>query len=79
MKGLKQAVEAEKLVAPLQISDVRKVDNGPGCYMICIAGHRSGKDDTGYYATFFENEVYKDVRPAVMYDFCEKQSYRPMN
>lgn len=54
-------------------------DNGPGRYVICIAGHRKDGSDTGYYAVFFENEDYKSVRPAVMYDFCEKQSYHPMN
>jgi hypothetical protein len=78
-KGLQKAITTEKLLGAVQVSEVRIADNGPGRYVICIAGHQKDGSDTGYFAVFFENEDYKDVRPAVMYDFCEKQSYHPMN
>jgi hypothetical protein len=78
-KGLQRAIAVEKLLGAVQVSEVRTADNGPGRYVICIAGRQKDGGDTGYFAVFFENEDYKDVRPAVMYDFCEKQSYHTMN
>jgi hypothetical protein len=76
--GILKAAKDELLMNAIQISDMRMVDNGPGRYMICIAGRRQA-GEIGYYAAFFENGDYKGVRLAVIYDFCEKQSYRPLD
>ena len=77
-KGLGKAIEVEKLTGAVQVSDLRPADNGLGHYVICIAGHRA-VGGVGYFAVFFDNEDYRDVRPAIMYDFCEKQTYRPLS
>jgi hypothetical protein len=79
VKGLQRAITDEQLVGPVQISDVRPATNGgPGAYLICFAGYRKdpGKG-IGYYAAFFNNEDFKSVRPSVIRDLCESQSYRP--
>jgi hypothetical protein len=78
VKGLQRAISDEKLVAPVQISDVRSASNGgPGAYLICITGPRKDGSNIGYYAAFFENEAFKSVRPSVILDLCESQPYRP--
>jgi hypothetical protein len=77
LKGIRAAMKEERLIGSIQVSDMRMVDSGLGRYMICIVGHRGDGNGVGYYATYFENEDYKGVRPAVIYDFCEKQTYRP--
>ena len=78
IKGVQKAAKEELLVGPIEISDIREVDNGLGRYLVCVAGRRA-TGEIGYYSTYFENEDYKGVRPSVIYDFCERQSYRPMD
>lgn len=85
--GLKKAIAEEKLKGGIEVSDVRVSDRGPGRYMVCLKGGRDqqtrdqqtqDKQTSAYYSVFFDNDEYKGVREAVIYDFCAQQSFRPM-
>jgi hypothetical protein len=76
-KGIKQAAADAKLSEPLEISDVRQTDHGPGRYFLCIRGVESKYKRLVTYAVFFDNDDYKGLRLPVILDECEKQDYRP--
>ena len=77
--GANAAATEAKLAAPVQISDVRQSDHGPGSYFVCL---REANPPSGglprYYSVFFDNEVYKGDRLSVMIDECEKQTFTPL-
>jgi hypothetical protein len=77
-KGIKQAVTEEKLTGPIEMSDLRHTDHGPGSFVLCIRGVDEKYRRVGYYAVFFDNDDYKGSRMSVMIDDCEKQDYRPV-
>jgi hypothetical protein len=77
-KGITQAVAEEKITGPVEMSDLRHTDHGPGSFVLCIRGVESKYRRVGYYAVFFENNDYKGSRASVMIDDCEKQDYRPL-
>ena len=76
-EGIKQAVSEEKLTGPIEMSDLRETDHGPGRFVLCIRGVDSKYRRVGTYAVFFDNNDYKGSRMSVMIDDCEKQNYRP--
>ena len=77
--GARTAATAEKLVEPIEISEVRPANSlGPGEYMLCIRGSRTATDPRRTYAVFFHNDDYKDTRPSIIMDQCEKQAYSPL-
>jgi hypothetical protein len=77
-KGITQAVAQEKITGPIEMSDLRHTDHGPGSFVLCIRGVESKYKRVGYYAVFFDNDDYKGSRMSVMIDDCEKQDYRPL-
>jgi hypothetical protein len=77
-KGIKQAATEEKLTGPIEMSDLRHTDHGPGSFVLCIRGVDEKYRRVGYYAVFFDNDDYKGSRMSVMIDDCEKQDYRPV-
>jgi hypothetical protein len=74
--GVKLAAAEAHLAAPLEMSDLRPTDHGPGHFIVCIRGV-SNDFRTGFYAVFFD-EKYKASRLPVIFDNCEKQNYRPV-
>jgi len=76
-KGIKQAAAEEKVTGPIEMSDLRPTDHGPGHFVVCIRGVDEKYRRVGYYAVFFDNDDYKGSRMSVMIDDCEKQDYRP--
>ena len=75
-KGITQAVTDAKLLSPIEISDVRPTDHGPGPFMLCIRG--VSKDfRTGTYVVFFDDKAYKGLRLPAILEGCEKQNYHP--
>jgi hypothetical protein len=76
--GIKKAVTEEKLTGPIEMSDLRETDHGPGRFVLCIRGVESKYSRVGTYAVFFDNNDYKGSRISVMIDDCEKQAYRPL-
>jgi hypothetical protein len=76
-KGIKQAVTEEKLTGPMEMSDLRPTDHGPGHFFVCVRAMDPKSNRPGYYAVFFDNDDYKGSRMSVMIDDCEKQAYRP--
>jgi hypothetical protein len=67
------------LIDPIEVSAVRQGRSvGPGDFMLCIRGARSPTDPRLTYAAFFQNDEYKDIRPSVILDECEKQAYTPL-
>jgi hypothetical protein len=76
-KGIKSAVAEYKLTGPVEMSDLRPTDHGPGHFVLCIRGVDEKYRRVGYYAVFFDNDDYKGSRMSVMIDDCEKQDYRP--
>lgn len=78
-KGIKQAVAEAKLTEPIEISDFRETDHGPGRFIVCMRGVESQYHRIVTYAAFFENDEYKGLRLPVILDDCEKQNYRPFS
>ena len=75
-KGIAQAVAEEKLTGPIEMSDLRQTDHGPGRFMLCIRAVGPKDSRAATYAVFFDNDDYKGARMSVIMD-CEKQVYRP--
>jgi hypothetical protein len=68
-----------KLASPLQVSDVRPTEHGPGRYYVCVREANPPPDSRPrYYAVFFENDTYKGDRLSVMIDQCEAQTFRTL-
>lgn len=67
-----------KLVSPVEVSEVRPNDRGPGSYFVCVkeANPPSGKPPR-YYSAFFDNDTGKGWRLSVIMDQCELQTYGP--
>ena len=78
-KGVKQAATDAHLSAPIEISDLRATDHGPGRFIMCIRGLESKYHRVVTYAVFFDNNDYKGLRLPVILDNCEKQNYRPFS
>jgi hypothetical protein len=76
-KGIKQAATEAHLLDPIEMSDLRHTDHGPGAFILCIRGVESKYRRVVTYAVFFDNNDYKGLRLPVMIDDCEKQDYRP--
>jgi hypothetical protein len=77
--GARTAATAEKLIDPIEISEVRQANSlGAGEYMLCIRGSRTSTDPRRTYAVFFHNDDYKDTRPSIILDQCETQVYSPL-
>lgn len=79
VKGAKQAAVDAKLVAPIEMSELRETDHGPGRFLMCMRGIESKSNRVVTYAVFFDNNDYKGSRLPVILDGCEKQSYRPLS
>jgi len=76
-EGIKKAATEEKLTGPIEMSDLRETDHGPGRYVLCIRGVESIYRRVGTYAVFFDNNDYKGSRMSVMIDDCDKQGLSP--
>jgi hypothetical protein len=77
-KGITQAAAEEKLTGPIEMSDLRPTDHGPGHFVVCIRGVDEKYRRVGYYAVFFDNDDYKGSRMSVMIDDCEKAGLSPV-
>jgi hypothetical protein len=73
--AVQHAVTDAKLAGPIEISDFRPTNFGPGRFLACIRG-TSSDSRTSTYAAFFNNNMYMGLRLPVGSD-CENQSYRP--
>lgn len=76
-KGIKQAATDAHFIGPIEMSDLRPTDHGPGHFMLCIRGV-SNDSRTGTYEVFFDNNTYMGLRLPAILDACEKQNYRPV-
>jgi hypothetical protein len=76
--GIKKAATEENLTGPIEMSELRETDHGPGRFVLCIRGVEAKYRRVGTYAVFFNNNDYKGSRMSVMIDDCEKQDYRPI-
>jgi hypothetical protein len=76
-EGIRKAATEAKLTEPIEMSDFRETDHGPGRFLVCIRGVESKYKRIVTYAVFFENNDYKGLRLPVILDDCEKQNYRP--
>jgi hypothetical protein len=65
------------LTGPIEMSNLRLTDHGPGHFMLCIRGV-SNDSRTGTYEVFFDNNSYMALRLPAILDACEKQNYRPI-
>ena len=78
--GVKAAAAAAKFSPPLEVSDVRPTDHGPGRYFVCIrevVSPTSEKRPT--YSVFYNNDEYKGERQSVILDACENQAFTPID
>jgi hypothetical protein len=76
-KGITQAATEEKITGPIETSDLRQTDHGPGRFVLCIRAVEAKYSRPVTYAVFFDNNDYKGSRMSVMIDDCERQDYRP--
>jgi hypothetical protein len=76
--GAKQVAAEYKLTGPVEMSDIRPTDFGPGRFMMCIRGTEPTHNQVGYYAAFFDNDAYKGSRASAILEGCEKQDYHPV-
>ena len=76
-EGIKKATTEEKLTGPIEMSDLRVTDHGPGRFVLCIRAVEAKYRRVDTYAVFFDNNDYKGSRMSIMIDDCEKQNYRP--
>jgi hypothetical protein len=76
-EGIKKAAAEAKLIDPIEISDLRQSDHGPGRFFLCMRGVEPKYHRIRTYAVFFDNNEYKGLRSSVILDDCEKQDYRP--
>ena len=53
--GIKQAVAEEKITGPIEMSDLRATDHGPGRFMLCIRSAETRPPRGAYYTVFFDN------------------------
>jgi hypothetical protein len=74
---IKLAATEAHLTGPIEMSDLRPTDHGPGHFMLCMRGG-SNDSRTGTYAVFFDNNNYMGLRLPVILDACEKQNYYPV-
>jgi hypothetical protein len=56
--GIKLAATEEKIAGPIEVSEMRHTDFGPRSFMVCMRGTESVHNQVGYYAVFFDNDVY---------------------
>ena len=77
-EGIKKAAAEEKVTGPIEMSDVRQTDHGPGRFVLCIRGEQPASGPRRTYAVFFDNNDYKGSRMSVMIDDCEKQNYHAL-
>jgi hypothetical protein len=77
-EGIKKAAAEEKLTGPIEMSDVRQTNHGPGRFVFCLRGEQPASGPRRTYAVFFDNNDYKGSRMSVMIDDGEKQDYRPL-
>jgi hypothetical protein len=75
--GFKEAAATAKFIGPIEISDFRPSDFGPGRFMACMRGV-SNDIRTLTYVVFFNSNTYVGLRLPVILDHCEKQNYRPL-
>lgn len=74
--GIKTAASEAKLSPPLEISDVRPTDRGPGRYLVCMREVvSSNSEKRPSYSVFYDNDDYKGERLSVILDACEAQVF----
>jgi hypothetical protein len=78
--GAKAAATVAKLSPPLEVSDVRPTDHGPGSYFVCIREVvNSTSEKRPAYSVFYNNDDYKGERLSVILDACEIQAFTPID
>jgi hypothetical protein len=77
--GVKQAAAEAKITGPVEMSDLRPTDHGPGSFMLCMRALEPGSGKLRTFAVFFNNNEYKGLRLPVILDGCEKENYRPVS
>lgn len=76
--GVKKAASEAKLGPPLEMSDVRPTDHGPGRYFVCVREASSTSEQHTVYSVFYDNDEYKGARVSVIVDACEVQAFAPI-
>jgi hypothetical protein len=76
--GVKKAASEAKLGAPLEMSDLRPTDHGPGGYFVCVREASSTSEKHTVYSVFYNNDEYKGSRVSVIMDACEAQAFTPI-
>jgi hypothetical protein len=78
IKGARVAAAEEKLTGPIEISEVRLADHGPGSYFVCLR-EASSSDRRTAYSAFWDNDAYKGVRHSAILEACASQTYSPVS
>ena len=76
--GVKKAASEAKLGPPLEMSDLRPTDHGPGGYFVCVREASSTSEKHTVYSVFYNNDEYKGSRVSVIMDACEAQAFTPI-
>jgi hypothetical protein len=73
-EGIKKVATEAKLTRPIEISDLRETDHGPGRFFLCIRGVESIYPLVRTYAVFFDNDEFKGSRMSVILDECKNRN-----
>ena len=76
--GVKKAASEAKLGPPLEMSDLRPTDHGPGGYFVCLREVSATSEKHTVYSVFYDNDEYKGSRVSVIMDACEAQAFTPI-
>jgi hypothetical protein len=78
--AVNKATAEAKLSPPLEISDVRPTDRGPGSYFVCMREVvSSSSEKRPVYSVFYDNDDFKGLRLSVIMDACEAQAFTPID
>jgi hypothetical protein len=77
-KGARQAAGEEKLKGPIEISEVRHTDHGPGSYFFCLRETNPSIPKPQTYSVYYDDDSYRSVRQSVLMESCGTQSYTPV-
>ena len=78
-EGVRKAATEAKLTGGLETTAVRPINHGPGSYFVCLRQRGGPSDRHPVYSVFFDDESYKGLQSAVIFDACEAQPWVPLN
>jgi hypothetical protein len=71
----KKAAAEAKLNGPIEISEIRRVERGPGEFYVCV---RAINDRRNTFTVAYVKNAYSYIRRSVIMEECGSQQYSPL-